>query len=115
MLGKQVKRNRRHKKIKAKIFGTKIRPRLCVFRSANHMYAQLIDDKSNKVLVSVSDVKIKQKKGGKVASAVEIGRLIAKAAAGKKIEKAVFDRGGFVFHGRIKAVADGAKEEGLKF
>lgn len=115
MQEKQVKRLRRHKKIRAKIFGTKIRPRLCVFRSANHIYAQLIDDENSRVLVSVSDMKIKQKKEGKVASAVEVGRLIAKAAAGKKIEKAVFDRGGFVFHGRIKAVADGARGEGLKF
>ena len=113
MLKKQIKRQRIHTKIRAKITGTKKRPRLCVFKSANHIYAQLIDDESGKVLAAVSDIKIK--KGAKVAHAMEVGKLIAKNATAKKIEKVVFDRGGFVFHGRIKAVADGAREGGLKF
>ena len=104
--------------------GTKARPRLSVFRSARHIYAQLIDDESGKVLVSVSDLKLKKgnppsrkasEGQGKVKSAVEIGRLIAKEAMGKKIERVVFDRGGFIFHGRVKAVAEGAREGGLKF
>lgn len=77
------------------------------------MYAQLIDDQKGKVLASISDLKMK--KGKKAERALEIGKLIAKEALAKKIEKAVFDRGGFVFHGRIKAVADGAREGGLKF
>ena len=77
------------------------------------MYAQLIDDDTAKVLVAVSDVKMK--KGTKVEHSLEVGKLIAKEALAKKIEAVVFDRGGFVFHGRIKAVADGAREGGLKF
>jgi len=114
MLRKQIKRTRIHKRIRAKISGTKARPRLAVFRSSQHIYAQLIDDDAAKVLVSASDVKMKGK-GNKVSRSVEIGKQIAKAALEKKIEKVVFDRGGNVFHGRIKAVADGAREGGLKF
>lgn len=113
MLDKKNKRNRRHKKIRAKIFGTKTRPRLCVFRSANHIYAQLVDDENNKIIASASDLKIKRKKEGKITASAEVGKSIAKAAAEKKIDKVVFDRGGFVFHGRIKSVADAAREEGL--
>ena len=113
MLEKQIKRQRIHRRIRSKILGTKERPRLCVFKSANHIYAQLIDDEKSKVLIAVSDLKIK--KGVKTNRAMEIGKLIAKGAIEKKIEKVVFDRGGFVFHGRIKAVADGAREGGLKF
>ncbi len=113
MLQKQIKRQRVHKKIRSKIFGTNDRPRLCVFKSANHIYAQLIDDDKSKVLVEASDLKIK--KGNKTDHAMEVGKLIAKEAIGKKIESVVFDRGGFIFHGRIKAVADGAREAGLKF
>lgn len=96
-----------------KIFGTKERPRLSVFRSANHIYAQLIDDDSRRIIVFASDIKMK--KGTKAARAEEVGKLIAKEAVAKKIERVVFDRGGFVFHGRIKAVADGAKKGGLNF
>ena len=113
MLEKQIRRQRIHKKIRAKILGTKNCPRLCVFKSANHIYAQLIDDDKSKVLVTVSDLKIK--KGNKTSHAAEVGKLIAKEALKDKIEKVVFDRGGFIFHGRIKAVADGAREGGLKF
>lgn len=115
MLEKRIKRNRIHRRIRAKIFGTKQRPRLCVFRSNQHIYAQLIDDENSKVLASASDTKSKTKKGKKFNHAVEIGKLIAKEAISKKIDKVVFDRNGFVFHGRIKAVADGAREGGLKF
>ncbi len=93
--------------------GTKLRPRLSVFKSAQHIYAQLIDDETGKVLVSASD--IKTKKGKKTDHSLEVGKLIAKEALAKKIESVVFDRGGFVFHGRIKAVADGARKGGLKF
>lgn len=101
--------------MRMKIVGTAKRPRLCVFKSANHMYAQLINDENGKVLAAASDVKAKGKKAKKVERAMEIGKLIAKEALEKKIEHVVFDRGGFVFHGRIKAVADGAREGGLKF
>ncbi len=114
MQEKQIKRNKIHRKIRTRISGTMQRPRLSVFRSQNHMYAQLIDDQTGKVLASASDVKLK-KKGKKVEHATEVGRLIAKEAASKKISSVVFDRGGFVFHGRVRAVADGAKEGGLIF
>jgi len=122
MQKKQIKREKIHRKIRMRVIGTAEKPRLCVFRSANHIYAQLIDDDSGKVLVSISDIKTKDKKslpagrqGTKVSHATEVGKLVAKEALAKKIEKVVFDRGGFVFHGRIKAVADGAREGGLKF
>ncbi len=95
--------------------GTSERPRLSVFRSSNYIYAQLIDDDNAKVLVQASDVKMKSGKGNKVSRSMEIGKLIAKMALDKKIEKVVFDRGGNVYHGRIKAVAEGAREGGLKF
>ena len=96
--------------------GTKDRPRLFVFRSNQHIYAQLIDDEKVKVLMNASDKDIKIKKGGKKTDiAKQVGKLIAKKAMESKIEKVVFDRGGFIFHGRIKALADGAREGGLKF
>ena len=114
MQRKQLKRQRIHARIRATMFGTKDRPRLSVFRSNQHMYAQLIDDDAAKVLVQVSDIKMKTK-GNKVSRSLEVGKLIAKEALEKKIESVVFDRGGNVFHGRIKAVADGAREGGLKF
>ena len=113
MLVKQLKRQKSHRKIRMKIVGTTAQPRFSVFKSANHMYAQLIDDGRGVVLVAASDLKMK--KGKKSEKAVEVGKLIAKEALAKKIESVVFDRGGFVFQGRIKAVADGAKEGGLKF
>ncbi len=113
MQKKKIKRQKIHKKIRMKINGTANRPRLCVFKSANHIYAQLINDENGKVLVATSDLKIK--KGKKTDHAIEVGKLIAKQALAKKIEKVVFDRGGFVFHGRVKAVAQGAREGGLKF
>jgi large subunit ribosomal protein L18 len=125
MLEKQEKRKRRHKKLRAKIFGTHSKPRLSVFRSAKHIYAQLIDDEKRKTLVGASDLEIKKSKSkaqkeeskmsGKTAKAFELGKLIAKKALEKKIENVVFDRGGYRYHGRIKAVADGAREGGLKF
>ncbi|OGZ67926.1 MAG: 50S ribosomal protein L18 [Candidatus Staskawiczbacteria bacterium RIFCSPHIGHO2_02_FULL_42_22] len=111
---KQLKRQRIHKKIRATMSGTKLRPRLSVFRSSQHIYAQLIDDDAAKVLVQVNDIKMKSK-GNKVTRSIEVGKLIAKEAAEKKIETVVFDRGGNIFHGRIKAVADGARAGGLKF
>ena len=112
---KTLKRIRRHKKIRNDIIGTKDRPRLCVFRSNQHIYAQLINDENAKVLMSVSDKDIKTKKGEKKSDAAkEVGKLIAKQAIESKVS-VVFDRGGFVFHGRVKAVAEGAREGGLKF
>lgn len=119
MLEKQKKRIIRHKKIRAKIFGTKQIPRLCVFRSNKHLYAQIIDDRENKTLVSVSDFDLKLDKSKnlkeKRSSAYEIGKLIAEKALKKKIKKIVFDRAGYKYHGNIKALSDGARDNGLKF
>ncbi|MDP3883153.1 MAG: 50S ribosomal protein L18 [Candidatus Staskawiczbacteria bacterium] len=116
MSAKQEKRIRRHKKIRQNIHGSAQRPRLCVFRSNQHIYAQLINDDTAKVLAQVSDADLKLKKAGKKSdTAKEVGILIAKKAIEKKIEKVIFDRGGIVFHGRVKALADGAREGGLKF
>jgi large subunit ribosomal protein L18 len=113
---KNDKRIRRHKKIRLNMHGTKDRPRLFVFRSNQHIYAQLVDDQKAKILMSASDKDLKIKKGGKKSDvAKEVGKLIAKKAIENKIEKVIFDRGGFIFHGRIKALAEGAREAGLKF
>lgn len=108
MLEKQEKRHRRHKRIRAKIHGTSNRPRLCVSRSLKYIYAQLIDDEKNKIIASAK---------GKlnVKEAKKVGKLIAQKAIEKKIEKVVFDRSGHQYHGRIKALAEGAREGGLKF
>jgi len=115
MLEKKKKRYQRHKRVRSKISGTKERPRLCVFKSLKHIYVQLIDDKNKKTLVSASDSEITKKISGKIAKAKEVGKLVSKKAIEKKIEKVVFDRGGYKYHGRVKALADGAREEGLKF
>lgn len=112
---KKQKILRRHKRIRAFIQGTKERPRLCVFRSNKHIYAQIIDDEKSKILLFASDKEIKSKKGKKSEIAKEVGKLIAKKAIENKINAIVFDRGGILFHGRIKALAEGAREGGLKF
>ena len=129
---KREKRNRRHKRVRARIKGTGHRPRLCVFRSLKHIYAQLVDDEKRHTVVSASDLEIKKEKKnlphrqtrrrgeketrvGKIAIAFEVGKLIAEKALKKKIERVVFDRGGFAYHGRLKALAEGAREGGLKF
>jgi large subunit ribosomal protein L18 len=107
---------RRHKKIRMNMHGTKDRPRLFVYRSNQHIYAQLIDDDNAKILISASDKDLKTKKAGKKCDiAKEVGKAIAKTAIESKIEKVIFDRGGIIFHGRIKALAEGAREGGLKF
>jgi len=126
---KQEKRYRRHKRVRAKIFGTARRPRLCVFRSAKHIYAQLIDDEKGLTLAAASDREIKKPKiknkklktkiqkplTRKVGVAYQVGKLIAEKTLKKKIEKVVFDRGGYQYQGRIKALAEGAREGGLRF
>jgi large subunit ribosomal protein L18 len=90
------------------------KPRLCVFRSNKHIYAQLINDENGKVLLAASDLEVK-KGGTKKELAHEVGKLIAQKAKKKKIEKVVFDRGGYKYHGRVKALAEGAREQGLIF
>jgi large subunit ribosomal protein L18 len=113
----QTKRNairqRIHARIRAKLSGTAERPRLSVYRSVGHIYAQVIDDQSGQTLVSASSIKLKT--GGNITAAREIGKAVAEKAVEKGIKKVVFDRGGFLYHGRIKALADAAREAGLEF
>lgn len=104
---KQLKRIMRHRRIRAKIFGTLNRPRLSVFKSNKYIYTQLIDDENGKILVAASDRDLK--------SAYEVGKLLAKKAADKGIKMVVFDRSGYKFHGLILELAKGAREGGLKF
>jgi len=132
MLSKQQKRNRRHKKVRAKIKGTAKTPRLCIFRSNKYIYAQLINDEKGKTLVSVGDKKIekpvqkakpietgssksKEVLAGKLLIAHQAGKLLAEKAVKAGITKIVFDRGGYKYHGRVKALAEGARKGGLKF
>ena len=104
-----------HKRIRAKIQGTAERPRLNVYRSLNHIYAQVIDDSNGATLVSASTVSAEAKTGGNVMAAKEIGKQVAERAKEKGIKKVVFDRGGYLYHGRVKALADAAREAGLEF
>ncbi|MEK7172519.1 MAG: 50S ribosomal protein L18 [Patescibacteria group bacterium] len=113
MLKKQEQRVKRHKRIRAKVKGASSAPRLCVFRSNQHIYAQLINDEKGIILESSGDFALKI--DGKVKKAFEVGQAIAQKALSKKIDKVIFDRGGYKYHGRVKAVADGARAAGLKF
>jgi len=108
-------RQRIHSRIRVKLSGTGARPRLNVYRSLNHIYAQVIDDQKGETLVSASTLALKSKTGGNVAAAKEVGKAIAERAVEKGIKSVVFDRGGFLYHGRIKALADAAREAGLEF
>jgi large subunit ribosomal protein L18 len=111
-------RQRVHARIRAKMSGTAERPRLNVYRSLNHIYTQLIDDANGVTIVSASTMSPKgteRKVGGNVEAAKAVGKLIAERAAEKGIKKVVFDRGGYLYHGRIKALADAAREAGLDF
>jgi large subunit ribosomal protein L18 len=112
-------RIRLHRRIRQKISGTAARPRLSIFFSGRHVYAQLIDDDAAKTLVAAStaekDVLGKNKAGANRATAEAVGKVIAERAIGKKIDKVVFDRGGFQYQGKVKALADAAREVGLKF
>ncbi len=110
---KKQKVERRHKRIRAKIFGTESMPRLSVFKSNKYIYGQLINDDKAETLVFLSSMKVKGKTF--IERCAETGKEIAKLALDKKIEKVVFDRGGFKYVGRVKAFADGAREGGLKF
>lgn len=113
-------RHKRKKRVRKKIKGTPERPRLCVFRSSRHMYAQLIDDTTGKTLIGACTLsqelaeKIEKKRGNKQGAAL-VGRLIAERAASNGIKKVVFDRNGFLYHGRVKALSEAAREGGLEF
>jgi large subunit ribosomal protein L18 len=113
-------RERRHRRVRAKVSGTTQRPRLNVFRSSAHIYAQVIDDTRGHTLVAASDLEqaVRERAGEgatKSARAKTVGEVIAERAKEAGIETVLFDRGGFLYHGRVKAVADGAREGGLKF
>ena len=109
-------RLRVHKRIRRRLAGTPERPRLTVYRSLSHIYAQIIDDRAGRTLVSASsNDKGASANGGNIAGAKEIGRLVAERAKVKGFTKVVFDRGGYLYHGRIKALADAARESGLEF
>ena len=115
----RLARNRRHRRVRAKVKGTTSRPRLCVFRSLNHIYAQVIDDLKGHTLVCAStlDAELRNGAGSKVktARAELVGALLAKRALGMGITQVIFDRGGYKYHGRVKALAEAARQEGLKF
>ena len=113
---KNIHRQRMHKRLRRKISGTAERPRLAVFRSLKHIYAQVIDDKVGRTLVAASTMeKNAPAKGCNIGSAKEIGKLVAERAKEQGINSVVFDRGGYRYHGRVKALADAAREAGLEF
>jgi large subunit ribosomal protein L18 len=115
-LTKPQARARRHRRIRGKVSGTAERPRLVVFRSNKGISAQLVDDLSGKTLAGASWVGLKKSfKGNKSEQAAEVGKALAAVAKGAGIESCVFDRGGYLYHGRVKALADGARKGGLKF
>lgn len=112
----KIKRKiKRQIRTRAKIKGTADRPRLSVYRSNRFMYAQLIDDVAKKTIIGVSEKHLKETPSGKIAKAKAVGVLLAKKAVDKKIKKVVFDRGSYSYHGRISAIAEGAREGGLEF
>lgn len=112
-------RVRRHHRVRLRVYGTPDRPRMNVFRSNAHLYAQVIDDTTGKTLVSAStldkEIKGKLKSGANLAAAVAVGRLVAERALKANLKAVVFDRGGYRFHGRIKALAEASRGKGLKF
>jgi large subunit ribosomal protein L18 len=117
-ISKNQKRGHVHDRIRKKMQGTEERPRLNVYRSLNHIYVQVVDDLHGKTLVSASTAEGKKedrRTGGNVAAAKVVGKTIAERAKAKGVTKVVFDRGGYIYHGRIKALADAAREAGLQF
>ena len=115
-IDRRLERERRHKRVRNKISGTAQRPRLCVYRSNQHLYVQIVDDVVGNTLVSAStmDKEVKTKHSN-IEAAKEVGTLIAKRAADKKIKNVVFDRGGYIYHGVVKQLAEAAREAGLEF
>jgi large subunit ribosomal protein L18 len=119
MKGKQQKRETRHLRVRKTVIGTVERPRLCVFRSLKHIYAQVIDDTAKRTVASASTAepsfKAEAKTGGNISAASAIGKLVAARALEQGVKKVVFDRGGYLYHGRVKALADAARAGGLDF
>lgn len=118
-LSRDLHRRRIHARVRTRVEGTTERPRLCVYRSLHHIYAQIVDDRAGRTLVSASsldkETRKQSKGGGNVAAAKVVGKSIAERALAAKIQKVVFDRGGYKYHGRVKALADAAREAGLHF
>lgn len=118
-MSRDAHRRKIHSRVRTRVIGTPERPRLCVYRSLGHIYAQVIDDRSGRTLASASSIDGETRKnlkgGGNLAAAKEIGRLVAERARAANIALVVFDRGGYKYHGRVKALADAAREAGLKF
>ena len=112
---KNVSRVRRHARVRAKISGTKECPRLCLYRSNKNIEAQIIDDVKGATLVSSSSMALKLENGSNIEAAAKVGKDIAEKALAKKIKKVVFDRSGYIYHGRVKALAEAAREAGLDF
>jgi large subunit ribosomal protein L18 len=112
---KDIIRQRIHKRIRRRLAGTAERPRLAVFRSLSHIYAQVIDDAAGRTLVAATSNEKNGVNGGNLAGAKAIGKLVAERAQEKGIKAVVFDRGGYLYHGRVQALADAAREAGLKF
>ena len=112
---KNKQRQRRHERIRNKVIGTESCPRLSVFRSNANIHAQIIDDAKGTTLVSCSSIELKLANGGNVEAAKQVGTEVAKRALAKGIENVVFDRGGYIYHGRVEALAEAAREAGLKF
>ncbi|HKQ96708.1 MAG TPA: 50S ribosomal protein L18 [Candidatus Polarisedimenticolia bacterium] len=111
-------RARRHRRVRARLAGDAVRPRLCIFRSLDHIYVQAVDDAAGKTLAQASTLELKKsggKTGGNVEAAKKVGALIAERLKEKGLDRAVFDRGGYLYHGRVKAVAEAARAAGLKF
>ena len=114
-VSKNETRKRRHARVRAKVSGTATCPRLNVFRSNSHIFAQIIDDTNGTTLVSSSSTNLKLENGSNIDAASKVGADIAKKALASNITSVVFDRGGYVYHGRVKALAEAARAEGLKF
>jgi large subunit ribosomal protein L18 len=116
---RQESRKRKHERVRKKITGTSERPRLCVFRSLTNIYAQVVDDVTGTTLAAAStlekDIKDKLASGGNKDAAAEVGKLVAARAVEKGISAVVFDRGGYIYHGRVKSLAEAAREAGLQF
>jgi large subunit ribosomal protein L18 len=114
-LSSEQRRRRRHRRVRGRVHGSAARPRLCVFRSSKGIYAQLIDDDAGVTLASASTLNLRGTSGTKSERAAGVGKLVAERAREAGIAKVVFDRGGYLYHGRVKALADGAREGGLEF
>ena len=116
---KEIRRIFRHKRVRKQVFGTSVRLRLCVHRSLNHLFAQIVDDEKRKVLLGLStlnkDLRKKIKTGGNITAAIALGDALAKIAKEKGVSKVCFDRGGYLYHGRIKAFAEAVRKGGLEF